>query len=81
MPTVHKEQGFRFLVYLNDHEPAHVHVEKAEAWAKIQVSGDEPIPLEISRNMKSKDVSKMLDIAEEHQKKLLTSWEEIHGST
>ncbi|NEP76348.1 DUF4160 domain-containing protein [Okeania sp. SIO2G5] len=81
MSTVHREQGFRFFVYPNDHEPAHVHVQKAQDWAKIQVSGDELELLEVSRKMKAKDINKMLDIAEEHHKKLLTGWEEIHGST
>ncbi|MBI4520710.1 MAG: DUF4160 domain-containing protein [Gemmatimonadetes bacterium] len=29
MPTVHRERGFRFQMYPNDHPPPHVHVMKA----------------------------------------------------
>jgi hypothetical protein len=28
MVTVHREAGFRFAIYRDDHEPAHVHVLK-----------------------------------------------------
>lgn len=26
MPTVLRQNGFEFVIYLNDHEPMHVHV-------------------------------------------------------
>lgn len=29
MPTIHSEDGFRFVIYFNDHAPAHVHAFKS----------------------------------------------------
>ena len=37
MPTVHRALGLRFVVYLNDHDPAHVHVLGPDAWARIDL--------------------------------------------
>jgi hypothetical protein len=37
MPTLLLLNGFKFFFYANDHPPAHVHVLKAERWAKIEV--------------------------------------------
>jgi len=35
MPTVLYINGFRFFFYLNEHEPIHIHVEKANCEARI----------------------------------------------
>lgn len=40
MPTVHRESGFQFRVFPNDHGPAHVHAIKAGGSAKISVGGN-----------------------------------------
>ena len=40
MPTVLRQDGFSFRLYLNDHIPAHVHAFKAEGEAIIYI-GDE----------------------------------------
>lgn len=29
MPTTHNESGFRFVIYFNDHIPAHIHIFKS----------------------------------------------------
>lgn len=38
MPTVVREAGFEILIYTADHGPAHVHVFKDRAQAKIQIA-------------------------------------------
>lgn len=40
MPTVLRIDGLRFVIWPNDHAPAHVHVFSPEAEAKIEL-GDE----------------------------------------
>jgi hypothetical protein len=30
MVTVHRAYGFRFVMYANDHSPAHVHISRAD---------------------------------------------------
>ena len=77
MPTIHSEHGFRFIIYPNDHEPAHVHVWKAGTEAKIQMLS-EPELLEVS-GMRQKDAFRALDIVEEHQQEFLMKWEQYHG--
>lgn len=37
MPTLLIYQGYKFFFYANEHPPAHVHVMKAERWAKIEL--------------------------------------------
>ena len=37
MPTVLRVGGLRFVIWPNDHDPAHVHVFSAEAEAKIEL--------------------------------------------
>ncbi len=37
MPTVHREQGFRVVIYPNDHLPSHVHVQKGGGEARINL--------------------------------------------
>lgn len=38
MPTLIREQGFEVRIYTLDHPPPHVHVEKAGAIVKIDLS-------------------------------------------
>jgi hypothetical protein len=35
MPTVLITRGYRFFFYVNDHSPAHIHVEKDRGTAKF----------------------------------------------
>lgn len=72
MPTVLRQDGFSFRLYLNDHIPAHVHAFKAEGEAIIYI-GDEtegPAVREIN-GMSSKEVK----IATEHKEYLRQQWE------
>ena len=42
MPTAMKKDGYRFFFYSNEgNEPPHIHVEKAEAYAKYWLESDE----------------------------------------
>ena len=41
MVTVHRFDGLRFVIYSNDHDPAHVHVLRAGSEAKIQLVGEQ----------------------------------------
>ena len=44
MPTVHRAQGFRFVIFTNDHEPAHVHAVSGEGEAKIELGATSGAP-------------------------------------
>ena len=41
MPTIFYIDGFRFFFYSNEHLPKHIHIEKAEKTAKINLENVE----------------------------------------
>ena len=80
MPTILKEDGFAFRLYLDDHTPAHVHVFKAEGQAIIKIGNKyEPPSVREVYEMSNKELKKALKIAAENQAYLNQKWEEYHG--
>jgi len=80
MPTVLGVAGFRLVIYLNDHPPAHVHVFRAGKEAVITLGDDATGPsLEESRGMPPAHLRDALRIVEMEQARLLIEWRRIHG--
>lgn len=75
MVTVLQLRGFRFVIYTNDHEPAHVHV-YGDGEARIDILQVEVIS---NRGMSKRDLSVALAIVREQQIQLLKRWNDIHG--
>ena len=74
MPTVLRVEGYRFFFFsLEGHEPAHVHVEKGEAYAKYWL---EPVTLARSRGFRSHDLRRVHGIIEEQRDLFLERWHE-----
>jgi hypothetical protein len=79
MVTIHREAGLRFVIYSDDHEPAHVHV-AAGGSAKINLLGPNGAPeLVRSFGLKAGELRKAMRIVSERQAEFLTKWNEIHG--
>ncbi len=79
MITVHREAGLRFIIFTDDHEPAHVHV-LGDGSAKINLKGATGRPeLVWSDGFKAGDLRKVMRIVAERQTAMLERWEEIHG--
>ena len=79
MVTVHREAGLRFVLFTDDHEPAHVHV-SANGAARINLSGPSGDPqLVRSHGMSAGDLRKAMRIVTEQQICLLERWRDIHG--
>ena len=78
MPTVLFEEGFRVMIFPEDHEPPHVHVLKAGGEAKIRIDGAEPVVLKV-RRLSPKDEDRALSLVSENQQFLLECWEKIDG--
>lgn len=78
MPTVYRQEGFRFFFYSNDHTPAHMHVRKAEGELRFILGSDSEDPYldEELSPMKRKDARKAFVIIKEQQKFLLEKWGE-----
>lgn len=78
MPTVLKIGGWRFVVYLNDHPPAHVHV-MGPGWSVvINVAGLVEVR-EVVGTCAERDARRALALAEAHQETLLEAWKKHHG--
>jgi hypothetical protein len=77
MATVHRENGFEFRIWPNDHAPPHVHAWKAGGMAKIELV--DGFGFSKVREMKPVDVVRAVRIVMENEEKLMQAWEEIHG--
>ena len=79
MVTVHREAGLRFIIFVDDHEPAHVHV-FGEGKAKINLAGEDGEPkLVYNDGFKAGDLRKALRIVAQQQATMLERWDEYHG--
>jgi hypothetical protein len=75
MVTVLRQGGFRVVIYLGDHDPAHVHV-YGDGHAKVNLAG--PV-LVLAEGMTSADIRKAFRLVEDNRDYLLQRWSEIHG--
>lgn len=79
MVVVHREAGLRFIIFKDDHEPAHVHV-LGDGDAKIRLFGNDGLPkVEEAKRMKRPVLKRAKNIVKEHQFMLMNRWKEIHG--
>ena len=81
MVTVHREGGFRFAIYLDDHEPAHVHVLKDGEVIVNLVGSDGRPEVRSSYGTKVADVRRVLRIVEARQADFLEKWREKRDGT
>ena len=73
MPTVLKINGFRFFFFSNEHEPEHIHIEKGDMYARIEL---ESLKVTDSYNVNSKELKKMIELIEKNKDKLKGAWNE-----
>jgi hypothetical protein len=78
MPTIHREHGFRFVIYLDDHLPAHIHI-IGDGEAKIAI--EPSVELIWQKGFTKLDVKKALDVVIEKQMEFRSKWNLIHGET
>ncbi|HEX8245540.1 MAG TPA: DUF4160 domain-containing protein [Longimicrobium sp.] len=77
MVRVLEDGGFIVHIWPNDHEPAHVHVYRAEGLAIIEVKS---LRVRAAYDMKPKDVRRAIDLVSANQILLFRRWKEIHGN-
>ena len=76
MVTILKADGFRFIIFTNDHEPAHVHVFR-DGEAKISLMGTPELVWALK--MSKANIARALRLTLAHQDLFLTRWRDIHG--
>jgi hypothetical protein len=79
--TVLRAQGFRVVIFANDHTPAHVHV-FGGGEAKIDLHGDNGGPALVwADGMTRAEIRRAMRLVIEQRGLLLDRWEAIHGRT
>ena len=79
MVTIFRTHGLRFVIFTNDHEPAHVHV-IGEGEAKINLAGSGNRPeLVWNDGMKRGDVRRAMATVEKNLEQFLDRWSDMHG--
>ena len=73
MPSVLRIRGFRFFFFSNEHLPKHVHIEKQNSYAKINL-----VNLELIENIgfNSKELKEIMKIVELHRSDFIKAWDE-----
>jgi hypothetical protein len=82
MVTVHRDGGFRVVIYPSgrEHGPPHVHVFNADGEAKVSIgNADEAPALVLVVGMRVRDAARALRIVEERQETFLARWRDYHG--
>lgn len=70
MPVLLREAGFKVFFYANEHEPKHVHVEKAGDYAKIELTSFRVV----NNCLKPRELKKALAIVKQHNAQLERGW-------
>ena len=79
MVVVHRAHGFRFVIYTDDHQPAHVHIVGA-GLAKVHLMGPGGRPEVVSVvGIKRSDMRRLYAEVVARRDELLAEWERIHG--
>jgi hypothetical protein len=78
MPTVHREDGLRFVIYSQDHPPPHVHVKQAGCELKIRLSD-----ATITRNdgFTARQQARIRDIVISRRREFEDAWHGLFGNT
>jgi len=77
MPTFFNEAGFRFMIYVHDHAPAHIHVLGHGGSMELLI---EPLSLRAVRgSLTNAQVRAVMKIARDRHSELLQSWRKHHG--
>jgi len=73
-PTIFREKDFRFFFFSNENnEPAHIHIEKDNKYAKIWLDR-----LDIAKNygFTAKEINFILKLAFYNKEEFIRSWDE-----
>jgi hypothetical protein len=77
VPTILRVAGFRFFFFSNERqEPAHIHVEQAERYAKFWLT---PVSLASNVGFRSAELTALLQLVATHRPLFQERWDEYFG--
>jgi hypothetical protein len=81
LSVIDRSGPFRVIIYPDDHEPAHVHINHSSGCVAIfNVGKDtEPELREVRGKMKYNDVKRAVKLVQQRHTEYLKRWKEIHG--
>ena len=79
MITVLRDGALRIVIFVDDHEPAHVHV-FGDGEAKVNLAGNQGVPeLVWAVGMKRSELRRAMAVVTANRDTLLVRWRDIHG--
>ena len=79
MITVLRDGALRIVIFVDDHEPAHVHV-FGDGEAKVNLVGNQGVPeLVWAVGMKRSELRRAMAVVTDNRDTLLVRWRDIHG--
>jgi hypothetical protein len=80
MPTVHRTGNLRFVIFLDDHDPPHLHVFAGGGEAKLLLGppGGRP-SLVWARGFDRTELRRAMRETSARRAKLLAAWRRVHG--
>jgi hypothetical protein len=74
MPTVERYRNYRFFFFSNEgHEPAHIHVESGERWAKFWL---DPVGLADAEGFNRSELNRLKRLVDERRIAFKDAWDE-----
>ena len=73
MPTVLRIDGYRFFFFSDEHTPEHIHTEKGDSYARIEI---ESLKVTDTYNLNSKELKKLVSLVTKNKEKLKGTWDE-----
>ena len=73
MPTILRIEGYRFFFFSDEHLPQHIHIEKGDGYARIEL---ESIEITDSYNLTSKELKKLSILVKQNSEKPRKAWNE-----
>jgi len=73
MPTVLRIDGYRFFFFSDEHTPEHIHIEKGDSYARIEI---ESLKVTDTYNLNSKELKKLVSLVTKNKDKLKGTWNE-----
>jgi len=73
VPTVLREDGYRFFFFSDEHLPRHLHIEKGDSYMRIEL---ESLKVTDSYKISSKEITKLKKITEKNKELFIGAWNE-----
>jgi Domain of unknown function (DUF4160) len=81
MPVLFRYKGFHFFIYSNEHDPPHVHVQKAGKHVKVQYykqgNYNRQLLVKIRGKFSHAELSDIADFTREYRQDMIFKWKEF----